>query len=241
MPFVFVQSLNGFQQVVVHCEHQQQLLKRYSNRKIFVIQNGVFPDHAIAERNFSTNDIQLIYIGHTKASKGVDSLLRIVALLRKKCQIRLIFAASGFGGMAETKVLINELGISDIIEFKAEINVFDELCKAHMLIVPLRTCVGTTLCPNVLVEATSVGTPFAVTDFSELSELLQNQKNGIVIDHSSLEESAQRIANVLLDESRMKEISNHQLDYFRKHLTLDAFSKNYKNMLMEGYQNNEKC
>jgi len=143
--------------------------------------------------------------------------------------------------MAETKVLINELGISDIIEFKAEINVFDELCKAHMLIVPLRTCVGTTLCPNVLVEATSVGTPFAVTDFSELSELLQNQKNGIIIDHSSLEESAQRIANVLLDESRMEEISNHQLDYFRKHLTLDAFSKNYKNMLMEGYQNNEKC
>lgn len=224
--------LTSFKTVIVHNSYQKNLIQFHTRKPLIYIPNAVFPSHQIQNRHFNIQKYTFLYIGHTKASKGVDIVLELVAELRKSINLELVLAASGFGGMHETIEQIKQLNLTDIVIRKDEIDVRQELLTADILIVPLRTCVGTSLSPNVIVEAISLGTPVITSAFPELKELLGDQQLGLTVDVTNIKKSTTDILAFLKDTQEVYALSNRQLAFFRKHLTLENFIQSYKSILL---------
>ena len=101
---------------------------------------------------------------------------------------------------------------------------------ADLLILPLRTCVGTSLTPNIIVEAISCGLPIAISEFAQLDEVIQFDKNAIRIDLQDLTFSAKSIEGVH-DKEALKQLSSYQLRQFKQAFTLDQFVAGYSAQL----------
>ncbi|MCV5264180.1 hypothetical protein OFC55_41595, partial [Escherichia coli] len=78
-----------------------------------------------------------------------------------------------FGDQENIEKLVSKYDLQYQTEFKENIDISVEMARADLLILPLRTCVGTSLTPNLIVEAVSCGLPIAIPYFEQLSDVTQ--------------------------------------------------------------------
>ncbi|HHP5763433.1 TPA: glycosyltransferase [Vibrio parahaemolyticus] len=225
--------LDNFCQAIVHSKYQKLQLSSQSNLPIYFIQNGVFSE------NFSrpilakkTQKMSLLYIGHSKPSKGVDALIELAAILKKRECINfdLTLCLSGFGDQKNIEKLVSKYDLQHQTEFKENIDISVEMARADLLILPLRTCVGTSLTPNLIVEAVSCGLPIAIPYFEQLSDVTQFGSNAIKIDLDDLEASARAIENGF-KLGQLDQMSRNQIKQFKARYTLESFVSGYTRTL----------
>ncbi|MHA2709063.1 glycosyltransferase family 4 protein [Vibrio owensii] len=224
--------LGYFHQVVVHSNYQKSQLSK-TKTTIHFIQNGVFSEYfspPVITKNKRKKT--LLYIGHAKPSKGVDSLIELAAILKQRANLEfeLTLCLSGFGDQKsiEKQVFVN--GLDSHIEFKENIDVGIEMARADLLVLPLRTCVGTSLTPNLIIEALSCGLPIAIPEFEQLSDVVQFGCNAIKIDLGNLEESAKAI-EMCFQLDQLEELSENQFKQFKANYTLEKFTSGYSQIL----------
>lgn len=224
--------LGFFKQVIVHSAYQKTQISALTKLPVNFVQNGVFPDAFAKPKSFDSGLLSLLYIGHAKPSKGVDVLIEIIAKLRQRQQVNfhLTLCLSGFGSQRRVEQLIEENELEAYVTFKENIDVATEMAIADLLILPLRTCVGTSLTPNIIVEAISCGLPIAISEFAQLDEVIQFDKNAIRIDLQDLTFSAKSIEGVH-DKEALKQLSSYQLRQFKQAFTLDQFVAGYSAQL----------
>ncbi|PMH46682.1 hypothetical protein BCU68_01210 [Vibrio sp. 10N.286.49.B3] len=217
--------LSFFDKVIVHSQYQKEQLNALSDKKTIFIQNGVFPKKIFSLKNRrNSNRLELLYIGHSKPSKGVDKLIEIMAKLieRDQKKFHLTICLSGFGGQKEVDILIKKHQLEPYITFKNEIDVASEMTNADLLILPLRTCVGTSLTPNVIVEAISCGLPIAIPEFIQLKNIIKFDENAIRIDLKDMVVSAKSIEN-MHDKKTLTTLLNYQYKQASNNYDLDSF------------------
>lgn len=228
--FSYKLLLGKFGSVIVHSTYLRDQLVKFSNRKITFVQNGVLPEDAplpmIPPRNVK---FILLYIGHAKPSKGVCHLMELAATLLRRGNIdfTLVLSLSGFGDERAVKRSIRDLGIEDHIVFKQEIDVIGEMAVSDLFILPLPTCIGTSLSPNVVIEALSVGLPIAVPDHPELSGLIQFGSNALKLDLADLDGSAEEIEAAAHQGPLRWPNSANQRKRFRHQFSLERFIEGY--------------
>ena len=224
--------LGYFQQVIVHSNYQKLQLS-YSKAPVYFIQNGVFSEH-FSPPVITKNKLKkkLLYIGHAKPSKGVDALIELTAVLKQRGNLMfdLTLCLSGFGDQKGIEKMVFEHGLESLTEFKENIDVAIEMASADLLILPLRTCVGTSLTPNLIVEALSCGLPIAVPEFQQLSGVIKFGSNAIKIDIGNLEESARAI-EVCFELEQLEQLSENQFKQFKALYTLEKFTSGYSKIL----------
>lgn len=142
----------------------------------------------------------------------------------------LTLCLSGFGDQKSIEKLVYKHDLDSQTEFKENIDITVEMASADLLILPLRTCVGTSLTPNLIVEALSCGLPIAVPEFEQLSGVIQFGSNAIKIDLENLEESAKAI-EVYFELDQVERLSENQFKQFKAHYTLEKFISGYSQLL----------
>ncbi|OED71424.1 hypothetical protein A143_17640 [Vibrio splendidus ZS-139] len=230
---IYTRFLRYFHQVLVHNQYQQQQLVRCSKLPISYIQNGVFSKRfATVKRQASHEELTLLYIGHAKPSKGVDLLIEIARKLkdRKQVDFQLTLCLSGFGNGELIEKLVSEQGLKDYVKFKTSIDIVEEMTSADLFILPLRTCVGTSLTPNLIIEAISCGLPIAIPEFEQLEDVIKFGHNAIELDLNNLDFCAESI-EALLEENQLTHLSGYQAKQFEQKYTLEGFVSGYARKL----------
>ncbi|NVN83446.1 glycosyltransferase family 4 protein [Vibrio sp. Scap16] len=230
---IYARLLRFFHQVCVHNEYQKKQLIRCSNLPVTYIPIGVFSESFSKDTTQPHNEkLELLYIGHAKPSKGVDVLIDIVKKVRDRNYVdfQLTLCLSGFGDSDRIQRIVFEHELEQYVRFKKEIDIVKEMTSADLFILPLRTCVGTSLTPNLIIEAISCGLPIAVPEFEQLEEIIQFDCNAVKLDLHDLDSCAKTIESVV-KENQLPYLSRYQTVQFEQNHTLEHFVTGYARAL----------
>ncbi|MFA0000214.1 glycosyltransferase [Vibrio lentus] len=230
---IYARLLRFFHQVCVHNEYQKNQLIRCSSFPVTYIPVGVFSERFSKDETQPHNEkLELLYIGHAKPSKGVDVLIDIVQKVRERNHVdfQLTLCLSGFGDSDRIQRIVFDHKLEQYVRFKTKIDIVQEMTSADLLILPLRTCVGTSLTPNLIIEAISCGLPIAVPEFEQLEEVIQFDCNAVKLDLHDLDSCAKTIESVV-EENQLPYLSRYQTAQFEQNHTLEHFVTGYARAL----------
>ena len=230
---IYARLLRFFHQVCVHNEYQKNQLIRCSSFPVTYIPVGVFSERFSKDETQPHNEkLELLYIGHAKPSKGVDVLIDIVKKVRERNHVdfQLTLCLSGFGDSDRIERIVFEHRLEQYVKFKTNIDIVKEMTSADLFILPLRTCVGTSLTPNLIIEAISCGLPIAVPEFEQLEEVIKFGFNAVKLDLQDLNSCAKTIEGVV-ECNQLPHLSNCQTAQFGQSHTLEHFVAGYARAL----------
>lgn len=153
---------------------------RYKNRFVF-IPNGVSADFFSVARPSSlySSSLRLLYVGNLVPSKGVDVLIRAMALIDKNESLELTIAGDG-PQKKELKNLIFKCGLMEKVKIIGPVASKDvpDLMSTHNTLILPSYSEGR---PNVVLEAMAAGIPVIGTDIKSIRELVQDGTTGWII------------------------------------------------------------
>jgi D-inositol-3-phosphate glycosyltransferase len=202
---------------------ERQLVRYYSadRRKITIIPPGVdtelfhphSPEDAKSRLGVKPCNRMLLFVGRIEPLKGVDTLMRAMALLAHE---RPAWAGNIcvaiIGGDPDTseneelerlKTIRAELGITDLVTFlgaRDQDKLHHYYSAAEMVIMPSHyESFG-----MVALEAMACGTPVIASEVGGLAHLVRNGKNGLHVPNGNPVELAKAIAR-LVDDHELRE------------------------------------
>jgi len=183
---------------------------------ISVIPNGVNPlDFVTAQKDGGDKDgsmevRQLLYVGNLNYTKGIDVLIRAMALLPNVRTVHLTIVGNG-RIRSELERLGGELGLQDNIRFVGGVphaEVIKWMARSDLLIVPSRT-EGFGI---VAIEAMAAGLPVVASDVGGLRETVQPE-TGILCEPNNAKALAEAIRRALERRWMLSEIRNRAARY----------------------------
>lgn len=182
--------------------------KKYSHKVSVMLETAISDDllikKNIAHSNNKQNILRVIYTGRLIAIKNVAAALRAVAKAKDK-GISLSFVIVGDGPLRATLVsLANELGISQVVEFKGKLTpdqVLEELSSSDVYLFPSLKEGGVWS----LMEAMAVGLPVVCVNSSGMS-VITDEKSAIRVNPSSQNTMVEEFANALVYLSQYSSI-----------------------------------
>jgi glycosyltransferase involved in cell wall biosynthesis len=185
--------------------------------KVCIIRCGVTPDQFSPRNNFiSQQPVKIGVVGRLVEKKGIDTLIKAIAALKKQGRsIKLFIAGSGplkenLAGLAnkydlkdnEDVIFLGAIAHSQVADFIKSLDVFVLPCKkdenGDMDGIPV-----------VLMEAMLSAVPVVSTSLSGIPELIINQKTGLLVQPDNPKELEEAILNIVdNDELRTNIIEN---------------------------------
>lgn len=218
--------------------HLSEILKKdivLVNNKVksFVIPNGINKLKHLNKKKSNGNTKKLLFLSNLAENKGVIMFLLACKHLKDS---NISFAANVVG--RET-TLISEQDIKDkIIELNLDKEVtylgpkYDDekeevLENSKIFVFPTyNDCF-----PLVLLEALKHGLPVISTNEGAISEIIDDGKNGYVIERKNQEQLNNKLKELLLDEKKIQEFSKNSREKFNKYYTTEAYEQNMLSVL----------
>lgn len=202
--------LRRFDGVVVHSEEQRQLaveLGGHPDRVTvapLVLPRDPAPAPAVEADPRpvdASRPLELLFFGTIRPYKGLDVLLRALALVP---DARLVVAGDFWQGVEEYEALLRELGIADRVELRpgyvAESEVPGLFASADALVLPYRS--GTASF-NVSLAALH-GVPSVATDAGTLADEVTDGVDGLVVGSGDVEGLADALRRLGDPETRAR-------------------------------------
>ena len=215
------------------CKRQAMNYYQVPQDKIEVIYNGVDLERfnpqtresyrlRVRERlNIGDQEIVILFVSRNYKRKGLEFLIKSLSLLGEKAHtIKLVVA--GKGNPKPFKRLALTHGLSDNLIFAGEEKIIEKYYGASDLLV-----LPTLYDPfsNVCLEALACGLPVITTKSNGAAEIIEDGKNGYIIeDASNTEEIAERIS--LLLSGNLREEMGKNAAISAKKYTLAANAQN---------------
>jgi glycosyltransferase involved in cell wall biosynthesis len=195
--------LHCFDHLIVHTAVARDRLLRVGipDENVSIIAHGLLTDHIPppAQKPPEENErVQLLLFGKIKPYKGVDVMLRALALLpqdvRKRCVVKVV----GWPEMpmAPLFALVKDLQLEEQVEFDLRFVPEDEVtsmvARADALVFPYRDIDAS----GVLMLAIAAGRPIIASNLGTFSEWLSDQAAGTLIppdDPDALSRSLERL------------------------------------------------
>jgi glycosyltransferase involved in cell wall biosynthesis len=188
--------------------HRYLLRRGYSNGQLRLVANGVPSEevHAVARKPGRVPTVGMIALFRPR--KGLEVLLRSLAVLRERgCHVRLR-GVGRFQSPAyerDVKQLASELNLGGLIEwtgFRADVAA--ELAEVDALILP--SLVSEAM-PMSLLEAMAAGVPVIGSRVDGITDLIDDQMDGLLVppaDAVALAEAIGQIVNGGADAERLR-------------------------------------
>ena len=193
----FLQSIDH---IVAVCQWVQKVLLRNSipPNKITLCRQGLshqLPENPPCSTSKVANEVfRLVYLGRLDPTKGVDLLIKALALMPDNAVSLDIYGISqGEGGKAYETQLSQLAKIDTRIHFFAPIpgdKILETLEQYDALVVPSRWMETG---PLVVLEAFAAGISIIGSHFGGISELIQDGVNGVLVRNPTPEEWAKAI------------------------------------------------
>lgn len=187
--------------VVLTKEYKGIINRKYGIlEKITIIPNGVSEKFFLGKENFSSENVNLLFIGRLTVEKNVPTLIRAVSLMKNRVTLHIV----GDGEMKEEientfsdkkikKVILHgEKTGKDLVNFYKNANIFLLASDYEGL-------------PLVLLEAMASGTPIIASDVRGIREFVGD--TGVLINPPTSNNFAKAIDNLIEDKKMRKTLS----------------------------------
>jgi glycosyltransferase involved in cell wall biosynthesis len=211
--------------VVVSEATKRALVDKYhiAEDKIIVIHNAVetVRFHPLATEK---SHHELLYIGRIDKRKGIDFLIRSMALVREQIpDARLLVGGKG-GYMAKMKSLVGRMNLERNVTFLGFVpdEQLNELYnRAQCVVVPsIFEGFGITV-----IEALAAGTRVVGTDVDGIREIMKSGEYGRLVPYGDIQALAEAIVAELRGPRKAREL--------RREYGIEQFRKLYRNVLNE--------
>ena len=189
--------------------------------KVIVIKNAI----PIKDKlNFEREKLyDIIFVGRLEKQKGIDILFKAIQILKEKYHRSLRVAIVGDGSlMNDLKELALQYSINEYIDFLGvRKDVLELMRKSLVFVLPSRW-EGFGL---VLLEAISVGTPIVATKVGGIPEIIEDGKDGILVEPENPEELAKAILRLLSDVNLRSLISSNAYKKVKEEYSIEKYTK----------------
>ncbi|MCK9368408.1 glycosyltransferase [Candidatus Dojkabacteria bacterium] len=157
----------------------------------------------------------LIYIGNFRDVKDLPLWVEIIYEIKKKMP-NISGVMLGDGPRFENiKELINQKGLKDNITLAGRLNDVNKYIDVSRLM--LLTSVSEGL-PMVVVESMARGVPSITTNVGDVADLMESEKNGLIISSRDPKEFAEEIMKLLNDKKRYEDFSKESIISVKKQI-----------------------
>ncbi len=186
----------------------RQTIEQFTGRsdRLRVLPNGVDVNVFRRMAHFgSTDPNQILYVGFMRHIKGVDILLRAMALLvKQKPDLRLVLIGGGIyrdskSQERDLQELARKLQLEKNVEFvgiKAPHEVARYMCESSLLVLPSRT----ETFGAVLIEALACGIPVVATRCGGTEDIVRDEI-GRLVEKENSEELAGAMMDVIVNRN----------------------------------------
>ena len=183
-------------------------------QKLTVVPNGV--DNELLEipvrsLNLKKGLFNVLVVGSLINRKNLPVVLKAVASLRGRLEIRLTIVGEG-PEKRSLELLCDDLGIAECVEFAGTV------APEHISV-----CLKQADCmvlassregkPNVILEAFASGLPVIASNIDGVKEMIGNSENGLLFESGNEKELADKLEELLRDESLYGEFSKNGKEY----------------------------
>ncbi|UWU91314.1 glycosyltransferase [Bradyrhizobium sp. CB1015] len=195
--------LHCFDHLIVHTTVARDRLLRVGipDEKISVIAHGLLTDHIarpVDESAAADGRVQILLFGKIKPYKGIDVMLRALALLPREVRARCVAKIVGWPEMPMEPLfaMVKDLQLEDHVEFDLRFIPEDEVtslvARADILAFPYRDIDAS----GVLMLAIAAGRPIVASNLGTFSEWLSDRAEGTLVppgDPAALSRSLDRL------------------------------------------------
>lgn len=167
--------------------------------------------------------VNLVTVGRAVSKKGIDTLLNALAIL--PADLHWNWTHIGGGPLkGDLQALAKNLGISERCNFKGALpqsEVLETYRKSDLFILPSRIdeTGDRDGLPNVIVEAQSQAMAVISTNISGIPELVQSDKNGLLIEPDQVDDLAKAIEKLCSDVALRNQMGKAGEEKVRSHFS----------------------
>lgn len=232
-------SLNGFVGIANHISgYYRETFKTISD-KVFTIPNGIDTRKVKSskgcrklhdELGFDADTIIIGNISVLRPQKDHATLIEAMkAVVKKIPNAKLVIAGSGLLA-AKLSACVERLGLKDSVLFLGYRQDVDNLLSNFDLFVHSSLYEGLPLC---LLEASAAGLPIIATDVTGNNELIEDQKNGLLVSPGDPGELADAIIKVLADRRLAKRLADEARSLVMARFSVQKMVRRYEDLYLK--------
>jgi glycosyltransferase involved in cell wall biosynthesis len=178
-------------------EYYRRRCSNYAKKRISLL-NAVLRELAKEDEDSDHGKkYDLVFAGRITKEKGVFDLIKAVsAIAEKGLKVTVAFIGEGHD-KAQAIELAQDLGVSDQINFLGYVSSSERLAslikEGRLFVLPSHT----EGLPRAMLESMSLGVPVLVTPVGGIKHVIQDRKNGFLVEPGSPLKLAQKITEIL--------------------------------------------
>ncbi len=158
------------------------------------------------ERRFDGSQaLKLLTVARLVEKKGIEYAIKAMQRVAKEAPCDINYQIIGDGPLRDQlEAIATRLNVTDIVTFSGAMSLKDvatEMSKAHIFILPSVTAIdgdqeGT---PTVIAEAMACGLPVVSTFHAGISEMVDHEKSGVLVQEKDVDALVTAILNLIKD------------------------------------------
>ena len=184
---------------------RDDLIKVGVKKPIYVIENAI---QIRDPENVEKKPLQFVYVGRLVFYKNIQTAIKAIEIVKKSFpDIKLVIIGSG-PYRKNLEELVAKLGLQNNVTFMG--NVSED--KKNKMLAESQALVFPSLFEGfglVILEAFMQHVPVLVSDIRPLSDIVENQKTGLVISAKEEKMWAKSIENILKEPEKMQIMGNY--------------------------------
>lgn len=208
--------------VLTGSESSRRELREKGFRNVGIAPEGVDPAAYVLEDPPPRDRSLLLYVGRVKRYKGLDTLLRALAILRaRRPGVRLAVAGSG-DDLPRLRALASSLGVADAVDFLGFVSARRKVELYHEAAVVLNSSrkEGWGL---TSIEANACGAPVVATDVPGLCDSVRHGETGFLVPFGDAEAFADATGRLLEDDALWRSFSENGRRWAARHTWEPAY------------------
>lgn len=208
--------------------------------KIIVIPNGIkIPEKISGKKyfDFKKDDFVVGTVGNLRKVKDHETFIKAAGIVSEKYPY-VKFLIAGKGPLENYLVgLTKKLGISEKFVFTGFVKEIEKVYTSIDIFVLTSLWEG---CPLSVLEAMSFGIPVVSFSVGDVPFIIDNEKNGIIIQDRNYKKVAEKIIFLIENEEERKKIGSRGREKVKEEFSLDKmieqYSKVYHYLLKRGHR-----
>jgi glycosyltransferase involved in cell wall biosynthesis len=174
--------------------------------KVTVIPNGTDLRFFTSADRSGVQKGLILYAGGVRARKGLDVLIKSMNPVLNRFPEAHLALVGGGDGRGSLEKLAAQLGVSSRVTFTgrvSELELKQYHSRANIYVMPTQFDTY----PTSLIEAMAMGKPVVSTRVSAPAEIIEDRKNGLLVQAGNVDELAKAIETLLEDEQYANRIA----------------------------------